>query len=183
MRVPFTSFGRTTHPEGFPQEERIDDDSTDPAIPSDSVTDSVTDNDAVHGEALSKGLSHDDIKDYNRDDRHLDVRPISTLRPSADSLFSDLSLYGGNLSNSHAYRSTLRSPSPAGPSLEPIIPPPRRKLRTMLRTAWLHSKGMFMVILSQFFGASMNVMTQMLEKDGSHGKAMHPFQVSGMTDS
>lgn len=48
----------------------------------------------------------------------------------------------------------------------------------MLWMAWLQSKGMLMVILSQFFGASMNVMTQMLEKDGSHGKAMHPFQVS-----
>jgi hypothetical protein len=40
---------------------------------------------------------------------------------------------------------------------------------------------MLMVILAQFFGASMNVMTQLLEKDGSHGKAMHPFQV-GLKD-
>lgn len=34
-----------------------------------------------------------------------------------------------------------------------------------------------MVMLSQFFGASMNVMTRLLELDGPHGQGMHPFEV------
>lgn len=167
--------GKTTQPSDGslqqPQrEERIVDNSTntDPAVPSARVTDS----DAAGKDVSSKGLSGDG------GNRHLDVRP-PTLRPSADSLFLDLSLYTGNLSHDHAcHPPTLRSPSPAGPPVEPAASRPRRSFRSMLWMAWLQSKGMLMVILSQFFGASMNVMTQMLEKDGSHGKAMHPFQVS-----
>ncbi|EEP80922.1 predicted protein [Uncinocarpus reesii 1704] len=30
---------------------------------------------------------------------------------------------------------------------------------------------------AQFFGASMNVMTRLLELDGPHGKGMHPFEI------
>lgn len=36
---------------------------------------------------------------------------------------------------------------------------------------------MILVLLSQFFGASMNVMTQYLEIDGERGAGMDPFQV------
>lgn len=36
---------------------------------------------------------------------------------------------------------------------------------------------MILVLLSQFFGASMNVMTQYLEVDGERGAGMDPFQV------
>jgi hypothetical protein len=39
---------------------------------------------------------------------------------------------------------------------------------------WLRNKGMALVLLAQMFGASMNVMTQILEIHS----AMHPFQVS-----
>ncbi|KAL1964302.1 hypothetical protein VTN77DRAFT_7122 [Rasamsonia byssochlamydoides] len=166
MRVPFLPLRKTTQPSDFllqqqqkqqQQQERIDNDSTNLA-----PSNEMTDYDTVSGDVSSKGPSGD---------RHLDVHTRPTiLRPSADSLFSNLSLYAGN------FHPTLRSPSPVGQPLEPAAPP-RRTLRTMLWTAWLQSKGMLMVILSQFFGASMNVMTQMLEKDGSHGKAMHPFQI------
>lgn len=38
---------------------------------------------------------------------------------------------------------------------------------------WLRNKGMFLVLLAQMFGASMNVMTKVLEMYSS----MHPFQV------
>lgn len=41
---------------------------------------------------------------------------------------------------------------------------------------WLQSKGMILVMLSQFFGASMNVMTQYLERNEA-GAGMDPFQV------
>lgn len=49
--------------------------------------------------------------------------------------------------------------------------------RARLWALWLQNKGMVLVMLSQFFGASMNVMTQILEVNGPHGPAMDPFQV------
>jgi hypothetical protein len=41
----------------------------------------------------------------------------------------------------------------------------------------LRNMGMFLVLLAQMFGASMNVMTQILEIHSS----MHPFQVCTCT--
>jgi hypothetical protein len=110
---------------------------------------------------------------------YLDARhPATTasgLRPSADSLFSDLSMYAGDISSSHPHSHDSQS----SPSSSVGSPGGRkRSLRYMISKGWIHSKGMLMVIVSQFFGATMNVMTQVLERDGSHGKAMHPFQVS-----
>ncbi|KAK2818451.1 hypothetical protein FQN49_007887 [Arthroderma sp. PD_2] len=46
-----------------------------------------------------------------------------------------------------------------------------------LRQIWLQGKGMALVLLAQFFGASMNVMARVLERDGPHGKGMAPFQI------
>ncbi|KAL2802124.1 hypothetical protein BJX63DRAFT_133614 [Aspergillus granulosus] len=42
---------------------------------------------------------------------------------------------------------------------------------------WLQGKGMILVMMSQFFGASMNVMTQLLELKGRDGKGFQPFQI------
>ncbi|KAM5465173.1 hypothetical protein MferCBS49748_005113 [Microsporum ferrugineum] len=42
---------------------------------------------------------------------------------------------------------------------------------------WLQGKGMLLVLLAQFFGATMNVMARLLERDGPHGKGMAPFQI------
>lgn len=50
---------------------------------------------------------------------------------------------------------------------------PRKAWLARLRVFWLRNKGMFLVLLAQMFGASMNVMTQILEIHSS----MHPFQV------
>ncbi|EPS31811.1 hypothetical protein PDE_06769 [Penicillium oxalicum 114-2] len=50
---------------------------------------------------------------------------------------------------------------------------PRKAWRASLRIFWLRNMGMFLVLLAQMFGASMNVMTQILEIHSS----MHPFQV------
>lgn len=103
---------------------------------------------------------------------------MNNLRPAADRLFGDnLSLYAGNVSNSENYDRIppqLESPSTSAPEEQPTS----RWKRSIVHKAWTQGKGMLMVILSQFFGSSMNVMTQLLERDGSHGKAMHPFQVS-----
>lgn len=46
---------------------------------------------------------------------------------------------------------------------------------------WLQGKGMILVMFSQFFGASMNVMTQFLEIKGRDGKGFHPFQVRSIS--
>lgn len=51
---------------------------------------------------------------------------------------------------------------------------PRTKYAAKVRIFWLRNKGMVLVLLAQMFGASMNVMTQILEIHSS----MHPFQVS-----
>lgn len=93
----------------------------------------------------------------------------------------------------------LRSPSPAGsfaltddhhaittttrPRTAVYYENETSAWRVRLHAAWLQSKGMAMVLLSQFFGASMNVMTQVLEVDGTHGRAMDPFQVSNSSSS
>lgn len=53
---------------------------------------------------------------------------------------------------------------------------PRKAWRASLRIFWLRNMGMFLVLLAQMFGASMNVMTQILEIHSS----MHPFQVRGL---
>ncbi|KAJ5533611.1 hypothetical protein N7494_010163 [Penicillium frequentans] len=50
---------------------------------------------------------------------------------------------------------------------------PRHAAHAKLRIFWLKNKGMFLVLLAQMFGASMNVMTQLLEINSS----MHPFQI------
>ncbi|KAJ5151856.1 hypothetical protein N7492_010151 [Penicillium capsulatum] len=50
---------------------------------------------------------------------------------------------------------------------------PRRAWLVRTKMFWLKNKGMFLVLLSQMFGASMNVITQVLEIHSS----MHPFQV------
>ncbi|EGE06766.1 DUF6 domain-containing protein [Trichophyton equinum CBS 127.97] len=42
---------------------------------------------------------------------------------------------------------------------------------------WLQGKGMLLVLLAQFFGATMNVMARLLERDGPHGKGMTPFHI------
>ncbi|OJD16295.1 hypothetical protein AJ78_03507 [Emergomyces pasteurianus Ep9510] len=73
-------------------------------------------------------------------------------------------------------------PAPATSSEPPNSPSRNKKSsvqswRRKLQHAWLMNKGMLMVMLAQFFGASMNVMTRTLELDGSHGEGMHPFQI------
>ncbi|KAJ5741900.1 hypothetical protein N7533_011309 [Penicillium manginii] len=50
---------------------------------------------------------------------------------------------------------------------------PRTKTAAKARIFWLQNKGMVLVLLAQMFGASMNVMTQVLEIHSS----MHPFQI------
>jgi hypothetical protein len=104
---------------------------------------------------------------------------------TTDTLLTDLSLYGGNVYEGQTYGHLPVHPPPSSSPSSPSPPshdqsPPQplsRWQRSVIGRTWLQGKGMLMVVVSQFFGASMNVMTQILERDGAHGKAMHPFQV------
>ncbi|RAK73908.1 DMT family transporter [Aspergillus fijiensis CBS 313.89] len=50
-------------------------------------------------------------------------------------------------------------------------------LRHSSQELWLQGKGMIFVLGAQFFGATMNVMTQVLEIKGNNGRGYHPFQI------
>lgn len=110
---------------------------------------------------------------------YLDVSTADSSRSSSsDSLVSAHLLPPDRLSNEPMF-SQPASPSPSpGPQLTAASPPPKLTWRQKLVRAWLLGKGMLMVMAAQLFGASMNVMTRLLELDGPHGKGMHPFEVS-----
>lgn len=56
-----------------------------------------------------------------------------------------------------------------GNESNPPIPP-----KSVWRTAWLNNKGIFLIILAQAVGSSMDAIVRFLQQ-GGHG--MHPFQV------
>ncbi|BCS25641.1 DMT family transporter [Aspergillus puulaauensis] len=72
-----------------------------------------------------------------------------------------------------------RSPSPILLNLPPSAPSAlwKEKIWGTATDFWLQAKGMILVMLSQFFGASMNVMTQVLELKGRNGEGFQPFQI------
>ncbi|KAH8425734.1 DMT family transporter [Aspergillus melleus] len=49
--------------------------------------------------------------------------------------------------------------------------------RESAREVWAQGKGMILVMMSQFFGASMNTMTKLLENQGRNGEGLSPFQI------
>jgi hypothetical protein len=67
-------------------------------------------------------------------------------------------------SGSHVSHSRYASHSPAPPTT----------WRVAFRLFWERNRGLWLVTVSQFFGALMNVATRLLELDGA---GMHPFQV------
>ncbi|KAF7595777.1 hypothetical protein BBP40_004908 [Aspergillus hancockii] len=79
----------------------------------------------------------------------------------------------GALANTHSDEQTplLGSNPPVSSSVC------RGKTWGLGRELWVQGKGMILVMLAQFFGASMNVMTQVLEIKGRNGKGFHPFQI------
>lgn len=49
-------------------------------------------------------------------------------------------------------------------------PAPLRTAKGKLQAIWTKNKGLFLVLISQFFGALMNVTTRLLEMEGNDGK-------------
>lgn len=168
-----------------------DDDSqrpTDPTIPG---TELDSESDGIHNaEKKHPAGRADQPKDGLQPNRHLTTSSLVQTQPSdtTESFLSDQSLYADGMGESGIPLLRQFSPSPAGSFIFTDIHDIHRSTvhetpawRIRVRAVWVQSKGMAMVLLSQFFGASMNVMTQVLEVDGTHGPAMDPFQVSVYT--
>jgi hypothetical protein len=128
----------------------------------------------------TSGTSSSLVEEQNGRTRHYQDVPSKSSyrpRPSIDSTYSELSelsIYSDELHRSRpvASNGTIRLPSPP-PSPAPL----RRGWRGTLSSLWIRNKGAILVLLAQAFGSLMNVATRILETDGAHGKAMHPFQV------
>lgn len=83
----------------------------------------------------------------------------SILRTSIDSTYSELSFLPEELSHSSHATASLGS----------------HAWRGFFRRLWVRNKGVFHVLLSQVFGAGMNVATRILETSGTHGPGMVCF--------
>lgn len=49
--------------------------------------------------------------------------------------------------------------------------------RSSMRESWTRNYGLVLMLLAQFFGTCMNVLTRLLEIEGNKGKGLHPFQI------
>lgn len=105
-------------------------------------------------------------------------------RPSLDSTYSELSELSINSAELHHgghHRPLLSPPNNHDHRLRSLSPAPpvrRRGFRGYIDAFWLRNKGVVLVLLAMVFGSGMNVAARLMETDGSHGKAMHPFQAS-----
>lgn len=63
-------------------------------------------------------------------------------------------------------------PSQSGHRHASRSPEPPRTAKDRVQAMWTKNKGLFLVLISQFFGALMNVTTRLLEMEGNDGKKM-----------
>ena len=54
--------------------------------------------------------------------------------------------------------------------------------KSKLRAFWVKNKGLVLVLISQFFGTVMVVITRLLETSDSDRGSMEPFQVDQRTE-
>lgn len=102
--------------------------------------------------------------------------PLQTISTRSSDNPSDSSIYSADNENERRTpRLLLTQPGSQGSSRPPL---PAKGLRGKVTAFWAKNKGLALVILAQFFGIMMNVTTRLLELDGGHGAALHPFQVS-----
>jgi hypothetical protein len=119
----------------------------------------------------------------SREGQYLEISlQPSRRRPSLDSTYSDFSEPSVHSTELHHGRPLLPpAPNTFGRlnpfSLSPPLPRRRHGIRGYLDAFWLRNKGVILVLLAMVFGSGMNVSARLMETDGSHGKAMHPFQV------
>lgn len=107
-------------------------------------------------------------------DAYLGVPPRSSFRPSIGSLSDIPSIEGDSERGGRTDHPSLHG----GARLSSIMSPrPKWSWRHRTHAIWARQKGVMLVLLSQLFGALMGVLTRLLETNGAHGVAMHPFQV------
>lgn len=106
-------------------------------------------------------------------------RQYNTLPSSGSIAAPSLSENGSNV-----YEDDIRRPLLGSSSSTDLDGNGKKGSQSWLRAVygegkeiWLQGKGMILVTLAQFFGASMNVMTQILELDSG----LHPFQVGSIS--
>ena len=103
----------------------------------------------------------------NKLEGSLSVRRGSIRVPSPDPSLLSIDdsnniLYGRNpdyLSEPHSRRHASRSPAPP------------QTANGKLQALWYKNKGLFLVLISQFFGTLMNITTRLLEMEGNDGKS------------
>ncbi len=113
--------------------------------------------------------------------QYLDTRVTKTHRRlSLDSTYSEVSELAVHPSELyHAHQPLLSSlPRKNTQRLSYVSARHHHGIRGFLDAFWLRNKGVVLVLLAMVFGSGMNVTARLMETDGSHGKAMHPFQVS-----
>jgi hypothetical protein len=49
-------------------------------------------------------------------------------------------------------------------------------LKGRMQLSWIRNKGLFLVLIAQFFGALMNVTTRLLEMEGNNGEAVYNYR-------
>lgn len=102
----------------------------------------------------------------NKLEGSLSVRRGSIRVPSPDPSLLSIDdsnniRYGRNpdyLPESHGRRNASRSPAPP------------RTAKGKLQALWYKNKGLFLVLISQFFGTLMNITTRLLEMEGNDGR-------------
>lgn len=113
------------------------------------------------------------LQELGQQEHRLSVPPNQfhgPIRAQSPDTFSELSiedypsLRASSVSPAARRRHASTSPAPS--------PSPNS-----IRRFWNRNKGVFLVVLAQFFGTLMNVTTRLLEVEGNRGKGMHPFQI------
>jgi len=105
---------------------------------------------------------------------HLDVPLQSAFARSSDDLESLLSTYSANNENERRSGSWIANPRPGPSSWTPRL---AETWKDKILSFYALNRGLALVMVSQFFGALMNVTTRLLETRGKPGHGMHPFQV------
>lgn len=104
---------------------------------------------------------------------YLHVPSFRPSRPSLDSTYSELSELSFHSKELQTQHPLVRSIFQDAAS----SPPPRSRIGAALHSFYVTNYGAMLVLASQVFGAGMNVSTRLLETSGTHGAAMHPFQI------
>lgn len=126
------------------------------------------------GDDVASAKSSDDQSSLKPDKADVKVEPHrfaplqTSFRPSSD---DDASVYSADDQNERQRGRLLAQPALRYQSLSPT---PARSWKVKCSTLWTANKGLVLVLVSQLFGALMNVTTRLLE---TSGEPLNTFQV------